>query len=114
MVPSVSDIKEMVSTIGFPTTAVLMVISAFNWGFVPSKLTEIRDDTLTAKVKAEHQQQLMERMIAQSAAQQEQNQMQHIEQMRVLTAALKQICINTSKTERRVDDCLKIDSHLAR
>lgn len=107
MVPSVSDVKELVSTVGFPTTVVLMALGAFSWGFIPSKITDIRDDVLTTKIKEEHQTQLMERMIEQSGK-------QHAEQLHNLTAAMKQICINTARTERRLDDCLKIDSHLTR
>lgn len=105
MVPSLSDVKEMVGTVGFPTTVVLLAMGAFSWGFIPSKLTEIRDDVLTTKIKQEHQAQLMERMIDQSAK-------QHAEQLHSLTAAMKQVCINTARTERRLDDCLKIDNRL--
>lgn len=105
MVPSVADIKDIANLTGIPAAVTIAAIFAVNWGLIPSQLTETREDVLTVKVKQEHQQQLMERLLSQSAD-------QHAEQLKNLTAALKQICINTAQNSRRIDDCLKIDSHL--
>lgn len=98
---SVNDVKDVVGIIGLPASAIIGVICLFNWGIIPSNVSEAHDDILTTKVKVEHNEQLMLRVLE-----------QHSEQLANLNRALKQICVNTAKNDNRVYDCLKIDDQL--
>lgn len=104
-----SDIKELISAIGVPSSVVVLTISAFHYGIVPSLTSEMKIDVSDIKEKALLSEKRMDRH------EQDVGHMirQHAEQMKILNRALKEICLNTAKNEARSYKCVELDGTLS-
>lgn len=104
-----SDLKELASAIGIPATALLVALSAFEFGILPSinsdtnsKVVGLHTKTDSAKLRMDDHDREVGHLIR-----------QHTEQMQILNRALKEICLNTAKNEIRSYKCVELDGALS-
>lgn len=103
-----SDLKELASAIGIPATVVILAISSFELGIIPSLTSDIRTTVRSLHEKAD---------LAGTEREQHNKEVghlirQHAEQMEILNRALKEICLNTAKNEIRSYKCAELDGTL--